>query len=115
MVSDNTWHVLVEEESKNSWGEDNHRWGLAGRHPARDEEHARALAAELAGSHVPSLLRSRRPYRRLVHRLAGDVWLAVLESASGTLHVRVSVAQLVAVHDHEPSRRGVLGRLTGPE
>ncbi len=115
MVSDNTWHVLVEEESKNTWGEDNHRWGLAGRHPARDAEHARVLAAELAGSHVPSLQSSRRAYRRLVYRLAGDVWLAVLESASGQLHVRVSVARLVAVHEHQPSGRGFLGRLMDPE
>ncbi len=115
MVSDGGWHVLVEEESKNLWGEDDHRWGLAARHPARDEAHARELAESLARTHVPTLLHSRRPYRRLLYRLGGGNWTVALESTSGLLHFRVGVTQLIEVIDHERPRRRGPKELPGPE
>ncbi|MED7951544.1 hypothetical protein [Streptomyces sp. BE303] len=115
MVSDGVWQVLVEEESKNTWGEDDHRWGLAARHPARDAANAHELAESLARSYVPSLLSERKPYRRLVYRLGRGAWLVALESHSGTLHVRIGVAELVEVIDHQPPKRRTLKQFLDPE
>ena len=126
MVSDGSWHVLIECDVRgHDWvaGESAtyYRWELARSQAAPGgREQAREAAEEFARTYVPKegADPQGRPSRK-VYRQSADSWLVEVGHQYWKRHFRVSVAELVHTEDEapaprpvaaEPPKRGLFGR-----
>jgi hypothetical protein len=82
------WFVLVEQ---NAGMGDSRSWSLTDILPSGEYDEAVARARDLAFRFIPQ--HPMNPRHRSVFQSGDDVWLAVVEGATRSFHIRVSVAR----------------------
>lgn len=85
---DSPWFVLLEETTGSG---DGRVWSLTEVRPASSYDDAQRMAHELAATYQP-----RHPFsprQRSVFQVGDDTWMALVEGATRSFHIRVSVAR----------------------
>jgi hypothetical protein len=86
--ADSPWFVLVEETTGSG---DSRMWSLTEVRPATSYEDAQRQAHDLVFTFSP-----RHPFsprQRSVFQIGDDTWVALVEGATKSFHIRVSVSR----------------------